>query len=202
MVRSMTAAGLVPHFHLMDELVLTRLVDLRAALKGDPAMAGGRLTFLPFFMKARMASCLLPCTAESVDRQWQPHRSSLISWLGCDLLLHTCGRSGAFTAGTSTAGPTALPIVLHRVQAVSVALREYPGVNASLAADGEALMLHGDHNLGVAVDTAAGLVVPNVKRVQQRSIPEIGAELVRLQVRQRLRPKKDVMCRGSAAKRA
>ena len=53
MVRSMTAAGAVPHFHLMEELVLTRLVDLRAALKGDPAMAGGRLTFLPFFMKAR-----------------------------------------------------------------------------------------------------------------------------------------------------
>ncbi len=52
MVRSMTAAGAVPHFHLMDELVLTRLVDLRAALKTDPAMAGGRLTFLPFIMKA------------------------------------------------------------------------------------------------------------------------------------------------------
>ncbi len=58
MVRSMTAAGAVPHFHLMDELVLTRLVGLRAELKGDPAMAGGRLTFVPFFLKARPASCL------------------------------------------------------------------------------------------------------------------------------------------------
>ena len=53
MVRSMTAAGAVPHFHLMDELALTRLVALRAELKGDPAMASGRLTFLPFFLKAR-----------------------------------------------------------------------------------------------------------------------------------------------------
>ena len=52
MVRSMTAAGAVPHFHLMDELTLTRLVDLRAALKADPAMAGSKLTFLPFVMKA------------------------------------------------------------------------------------------------------------------------------------------------------
>jgi len=63
-----------------------------------------------------------------------------------------------------------------------VALREYPGVNASLAEDGEALVQHGDHNLGVAMDTPAGLVVPNVKRVQRRSIPEIAAELTRLQV--------------------
>lgn len=63
-----------------------------------------------------------------------------------------------------------------------MALREYPGVNASLAEDGEALAQHGDHNLGVAMDTPAGLVVPNVKRVQRRSIPEIAAELTRLQV--------------------
>ena len=66
-------------------------------------------------------------------------------------------------------------------------LREYPDVNASLAADGEALLQHGDHNLGVAMDTPAGLVVPNVKRVQQRSIRDIAAELTRLQVRYRLR---------------
>ena len=63
-----------------------------------------------------------------------------------------------------------------------MALREYPGVNASLAEDGEALLQHGDHNLGVAMDTPAGLVVPNVKRVQRLSIPEIAAELTRLQV--------------------
>ena len=57
MVRAMTAAGAVPHFHVMDELVLTRLVDLRGELRGDPALAGGRLTFLPFFLKARPAPC-------------------------------------------------------------------------------------------------------------------------------------------------
>ena len=64
-----------------------------------------------------------------------------------------------------------------------MALREHPGVNTSLAEDGEALLQHGDHNLGVAMDTPAGLVVPNVKRVQCRSIPELAAELTRLQVR-------------------
>ena len=72
MVRSMTAAGAVPHFHLMDELVLTRLVDLRAELKGDPAMAGGRLTFLPFFLKARPASCLRPRRGSSELLQGRP----------------------------------------------------------------------------------------------------------------------------------
>ena len=84
---------------------------------------------------------------------------------------------------TSSHSCTAAPSRPHGVaQAISVALREHPGVNASLAANGEALVQHGDHNLGVAMDTPAGLVVPNVKRVQQRSIPDIAAELARLQV--------------------
>ena len=52
MVKSMTAAGQVPHFHLMDELQLTRLVALRAELRDDPALGGARLTFLPFVLKA------------------------------------------------------------------------------------------------------------------------------------------------------
>ena len=68
MVRSMTAAGAVPHFHLMDELVLTRLVDLRAALKADPAMAGGRLTFLPFVMKARTLTMQVASACDGTRR--------------------------------------------------------------------------------------------------------------------------------------
>lgn len=51
MVKSMAAAGQVPHFHLLDELILTRLVALRARLREDPAMSGAHLTFLPFILK-------------------------------------------------------------------------------------------------------------------------------------------------------
>ena len=46
-------------------------------------------------------------------------------------------------------------------QAVSVALREWPDVNASLSADGHSLLRHHSHNLGVAMATPSGLVVSN-----------------------------------------
>ncbi len=45
------------------------------------------------------------------------------------------------------------------VQAVSVALQEWPDVNASLAEDGTSLLRHRAHNLGVAMATPLGLVV-------------------------------------------
>lgn len=68
------------------------------------------------------------------------------------------------------------------MQAISVALREFPSVNASLAPGGQDLLLHSAHSFGVAMDTPGGLVVPNVKNVQLLSIPDIAAELARLQV--------------------
>lgn len=47
----MEAAGRVPHFHFCDEVNVGALVALREELRGDPALGGAKLTFLPFFMK-------------------------------------------------------------------------------------------------------------------------------------------------------
>ena len=43
------------------------------------------------------------------------------------------------------------------------------------------LLYRPSHNIGVAMDTPAGLLVPNIKDVQARSIMEIAMELGRLQ---------------------
>lgn len=72
-----------------------------------------------------------------------------------------------------------MPIIL---KAVSLSLSQYPQLNASLDASLENLIYKASHNIGVAMDTPEGLVVPNIKNVQNLSIFEIASELNRLQV--------------------
>mmetsp|Transcript_65970 Transcript_65970/g.208832 ORF Transcript_65970/g.208832 Transcript_65970/m.208832 type:complete len:221 (-) Transcript_65970:8-670(-) len=115
MVKSMAAALAVPHFHYCDEIDFGALMDLRAALRGDPSLQGVKLTFLPVVVKA-----------------------------------------------------------------LSIALLDSPGINAQLTPDESAIVHKVSHNIGVAMDTPSGLVVPNVKGVQGKSIAEIAKELARL----------------------
>ncbi|WIA09649.1 hypothetical protein OEZ85_009036 [Tetradesmus obliquus] len=73
---------------------------------------------------------------------------------------------------------TYLPFV---VKALSLTLHRHPGLNVSLEAGGAALLQRASHNIGVAMATSNGLVVPNVKQVESKSIPEIARELAHLQ---------------------
>ncbi|KAF3928882.1 hypothetical protein ABW20_dc0109210 [Dactylellina cionopaga] len=70
------------------------------------------------------------------------------------------------------------------IKAVSVALEEYPLINCRVDLTDESkpkLVTRPQHNIGIAMDTPAGLLVPNIKNVQQLNILEIAAELNRLQ---------------------
>lgn len=67
------------------------------------------------------------------------------------------------------------------VKACSMALAEYPIMNSYFNAQQETITYKADHNIGVAMDTAHGLLVPNIKRVQLLSVLEIAQELNRLQ---------------------
>ncbi|GLI70952.1 hypothetical protein VaNZ11_016051 [Volvox africanus] len=73
---------------------------------------------------------------------------------------------------------TVLPMV---VKALSAALNQHPHINASLAPGGTELLLHPHHNIGVAMATPNGLVVPNIKQVERKSIAQVAAELHLLQ---------------------
>jgi len=76
---------------------------------------------------------------------------------------------------------TYLPFV---IKAVSVALAEYPLLNSRVDASGAEkprLVRRAAHNIGVAMDTPLGLLVPNIKDVARRSIVDVAAELLRLQ---------------------
>ncbi|KAL7274807.1 hypothetical protein RUND412_002282 [Rhizina undulata] len=69
------------------------------------------------------------------------------------------------------------------IKAVSLALDAFPLLNSRLDLDGEnpQLVKRTQHNIGVAMDTPLGLLVPNVKDVKSLNILEIAAELNRLQ---------------------
>lgn len=68
------------------------------------------------------------------------------------------------------------------IKAVSQALDNYPLLNSRLDLSGEIpqLVMRPQHNIGIAMDTPVGLLVPNIKNVRTLSILEIAAELKRL----------------------
>ena len=63
---------------------------------------------------------------------------------------------------------------------VSKALRTFPQFNASLDATGANLIYKKYCNLGIAVETPNGLVVPVIKNVDKLSVAEIAMEMTRL----------------------
>jgi pyruvate dehydrogenase E2 component (dihydrolipoamide acetyltransferase) len=63
------------------------------------------------------------------------------------------------------------------MKAVVSALIEYPDFNSSLDVSGENLILKKYFNIGVAVDTPNGLVVPVVRDVDQKGLFDLAAEL-------------------------
>eukprot|EP00808_Paulinella_micropora_P004496 g44395.t1 len=73
-----------------------------------------------------------------------------------------------------------LSYLAFMIKATSMALVEFPVLNSTVNKDCTAITYKADHNIGLAMDTPRGLLVPNIKRVQDRSIMEIGMELRRL----------------------
>jgi pyruvate dehydrogenase E2 component (dihydrolipoamide acetyltransferase) len=67
--------------------------------------------------------------------------------------------------------------LVFMMKAVAKALKEFPNFNAALSNDGESVILKKYINIGIAVDTPNGLVVPVVKDVINKGIYDISREL-------------------------
>ena len=84
-----------------------------------------------------------------------------------------------------------ITLLSFAIKALVGALKEYPNFNASLAPGGEQLILKRYFNVGIAIDTPDGLVVPVIRDVDRKSIFNLAQELADLSERarnNRLRP--------------
>ncbi|MGZ8226003.1 MAG: dihydrolipoyllysine-residue acetyltransferase [Methylococcaceae bacterium] len=72
------------------------------------------------------------------------------------------------------------------MKAMVAAMKQFPSFNASLSSDGENLILKKYFNVGIAVDTPNGLVVPVLRDVDRKSISQLVVELAEKSEKARL----------------
>lgn len=76
---------------------------------------------------------------------------------------------------------TPLPVI---IKAISLTFEQFPLLNSHLDTTSNLskpqIVLKGSHNIGVAVDSPSGLLVPVIKNVQNHSIASLAQEITRL----------------------
>lgn len=63
------------------------------------------------------------------------------------------------------------------IKAASVALNKYPILNSVVDEENEAIIYKSGHNISIAMATKNGLVVPNIKNCEQKSVRQIAIDL-------------------------
>jgi pyruvate dehydrogenase E2 component (dihydrolipoamide acetyltransferase) len=71
-------------------------------------------------------------------------------------------------------------------KAVAATLKAFPFFNCSLVPDGDKVILKKFYNVGIAVDTPEGLVVPVVKDVDKKSLTAIAEDVLKLSTNARV----------------
>ncbi|MBD1584502.1 dihydrolipoyllysine-residue acetyltransferase [Pseudoalteromonas sp. S16_S37] len=66
------------------------------------------------------------------------------------------------------------------IKALSLAIKEFPIVNSQVNDECTEITYFDDHNIGMAVDSKLGLLVPNIKGCQNKSIVAVAQEVTRL----------------------
>ena len=164
------------------------LEDVARAAAGSSG-GGGRVVEppLPDFAKygevERVAfSKLQKTSANNLSLAWQviPH----VTQHDLSDITETEALRKRFVENAAKGSPKVTMTVLA-MKAVVACLKEFPNFNSSFdSAKGEVVQKK-YYNIGIAVDTPNGLVVPVVKNVDQKSILELAAELTELATKAR-----------------
>lgn len=73
--------------------------------------------------------------------------------------------------------PVKITLLTFLIKATVSALQKFPHFNSSLSVTGEVLILKNYYNIGIAVNTESGLVVPVIKNADQKDIFTLAQEL-------------------------
>ncbi len=84
---------------------------------------------------------------------------------------------------TMKASGGSISIGAYFIKALSVCLKEFPIFNARLNEKEECVELQSHHNIGIAVDTDEGLIVPVIKQVERKTMKDLHEEMKELTVK-------------------
>ncbi|MGD9752865.1 MAG: dihydrolipoamide acetyltransferase family protein, partial [Acidimicrobiia bacterium] len=128
-------------------------------------------------------------TAASMAQSWTtiPHITGMDEVDATALLDARKRLQGSLRAGGAEEAAAALTPLVLLAAAVARTLRRFPLVNAAVDADGAAVTVHERVNLGVAVATPDGLIVPVVTDADRRDLVSLALEMQRLAVAARNR---------------
>ncbi|MBM4899111.1 pyruvate dehydrogenase complex dihydrolipoyllysine-residue acetyltransferase [Vibrio parahaemolyticus] len=161
---------------------LKRLESGAASGKGDGAALGllpwPKVDFSKFGeTEVQPLSRIKKISGANLHRNWVmiPH---VTQWDNADITALEAFRKeqNAIEAKKDT-GMKITPLVFI-MKAAAKALEAFPAFNSSLSEDGESLILKKYVNIGIAVDTPNGLVVPVFKDVNKKGIYELSEELM------------------------
>ena len=85
----------------------------------------------------------------------------------------------------AAAGGVRITLLAFVTRAVAATLAEFPTFNASLGPDGDALVLKKYINIGIAVDTPGGLMVPVLRDADRKGVYDLAREMADLGARAR-----------------
>jgi pyruvate dehydrogenase E2 component (dihydrolipoyllysine-residue acetyltransferase) len=89
------------------------------------------------------------------------------------------------SAAKTEKNPYRVTLLAFLVKAVVAALKKHPEFNSSLSPEKDAIILKEYYNIGIAVDTPGGLVVPVVKDADRKGIIDLSREFMEISAKAR-----------------
>ncbi len=152
-----------------------------------PRSVGETFAPLPDFAKwgqieRKPMSNVRRATAEHLAQAW--HNVPQVTHFDSADITELESLRGRFSDSQNSGGPK-ITVTAIALEVVAAALQKFPQFAASIDMAGREIVYKHYCNIGIAVDTSYGLIVPVVRDADQKSIPQLARELTELSERAR-----------------